>query len=222
MVAAASRPHRPSLVGVLYAEDFDDIDSPVATGSADPVPEPELIEPVFTAAELETARAEARQAGRLEAEHGLAGTRTHMLGALAAGIADACAAAHGAAEAAAEGVASCMLTALATCLPSLCEQHGAAELRALTRALLPALSDEPLITVRINPHMVAAMQDEIAMLDGDLADRVRLLPTDAIPPGDARVTWADGSAVRDARRARMAFEEGLAALGLLQKEHADA
>ena len=222
MVAAAPRPHRPSLVGVLYAEDFDDDASPSAAGSPDPAPEPEIIEPAFTAAELDAARAEAWQAGRLEAEHGLAGSRSRMLGLLAAGIAEARAAAHEAAEAAAEGVASCMLSALAACLPAMCERHGAAELRALARTLLPALADEPRVTVRISPHMVAAIEAELASLDSEIAERVHLLPTDAIPPGDARVTWAEGSAVRDAGRARAAFEDGLAALGLLQREHADA
>jgi hypothetical protein len=49
-----------------------------------------------------------------------------------------------------------------------------------------------------------------------------LLPSDAVPPGDARVTWEDGAAQRDAGRARTALNEALAALGLLEEELTDA
>ncbi len=221
MIASAPFPHRPSLLGVLYAEDFDDEGgAPVAEASG-PVPEPEIIEPVFTAAELEAARAEARQAGRTEAEHGLTASRNRLLALLADGMSEARSGAYAAAEAGAEGVARTMLGALATCLPQLCKQHGAAELRALVRILLPALSEEPRITIRVNPHMLPVIQAEIATLDVEIAERVHVLPTDAVEPGDARVTWADGSAVRDTARARAAFAEGLASLGLLQREYAD-
>ena len=221
MAASTAWPNRPSLLGVLYAEDFDDEVQDLAAQEPGSVPEPELIEPVFTLAELDAARAEARQAGRAEAEHGLSESRNRLLALLAEGMAEARAGAYAAAEAGAEGVARCMLTALSTCLPQLCQRHGAAELRALVRTLLPALSEEPRITIRVNPHMLPAMQAEIAVLDAEIAERVHVLPTDALEPGDARVTWADGSAIRDTARARAAFAEGLASLGLLQREYAD-
>ena len=211
---------RPSLLGVLYAEDFDDDGG--APAAADALPEPEVIEPSFTAAELDAARVEARAAGRLDAERGVAASRNHMLGLLATGVADARAAAAEVAEAAAEGVARCMLGALAACLPALCERHGAEELRALVRMVLPAMQDEPRITVRVNPRMLPAMQAEVAALDFEIAERVHLLATDALPPGDARISWVDGSAVRDAGRARAAVQDALSALGLLEQEMADA
>ena len=210
-------PNRPNLLGVLYAEDFD-LDGAAPAETA----EPEVIDPVFTAAELDAARDEGRAAGRIEAERGLAAARGHMLGLLATGVADAKDAAAAVVEAAAEGVAKCMLGALAACLPALCERHGADELRALARYVLPAMHDEPRITVRVNPHMIAAMQAEVAALDSEIAERVHLLPTDAIAPGDARISWAEGSAVRDAGRARLAVEDALAALGLLEREVAHA
>ena len=220
MSAHAANLHRPSLLGVLYAEDFDEDGS--APAAAHTTAELEVIDPVFTAAELDAARAEARQAGRAEAEHGLAGSRNHMLSVLVAGLSDARESARAVAETVADGTAQCILSALAACLPALCEQHGAAELRALVRALLPALSQEPRVTVRVNPHMLSAMQAEIATLDTDAANCVHLIPTDAVPPGDARIGWADGSVVRDAARARAAFQDGLALLGLLQREREDA
>ncbi len=222
MMVTATRALRPGLLGVLYAEDFDDEGTVRASGDHDPAQEPEAIEPVFTPAEIDAARTEARLAGRVEAEHGLAAARNQLLELLAVGLADARAGAHDAAAAAAEGVARCMLSALAACLPTFCARHGAAELRALAGALLPALTDEPKITMRIHPQMLPMMQAELQAMDPDLAGRVHVSPTDAVAPGDARITWRDGSAVRDAARVRSAFEDGLALLGLSEKEHAHA
>ena len=209
---------RAALFGVLYAEDFDDDGTAMPPSDEPAAPEPEIIEPSFTAAELEAARAEGRAAGLAEAERGLVASRTHMMGLLAAGVADGRAGAQAAAMQAAESVAKCMLSTLLACLPALCQHHGAAEVSALTRAVLPGLMDEPKIVVRVNPHMVPAMQAEIASLDFELAERVHLLPTEAMAPGDARISWADGSVTRDAGRARQLVGDALSSLGLLQRE----
>ena len=215
--------HRPGLLGVLYAEDFDDEGDIVpAAAETSPGPPPELIEPVFSAAELEAACAEARAAGRLEAEHGLAASRTQMLGLLAAGVADGRAGAAAAATQAAESVAKCMMGVLAACLPALCERHGAAELSALARTVLPGLTDEPKIVVRLHPTMLPGIQAELAELDFELAERVQLLPTEAVAPGDVRISWADGSVTRHAGKTRHLVEDALAALGLLEREDAHA
>ncbi len=222
MAAPDFRPHHAGLLGVLYAEDFDDDGQALPSPEETPLPEPEVIEPTFSAAELEAARAESRTAGRIEAEHGLAASRTRMIGLLAAGIADGRAGAHAAAMEAAESVAKCMLSTLLACLPALCERHGAAELRALSRAVLPGLVDEPKIVVRVHPHMLPGMQAEMADMDFELAERVHLLPTEAVAPGDARISWADGSVTRNAGKARQIVEDALASLGLLQREIADA
>ena len=216
---------RPTLVGVLYAEDFDDEAKPPV--EHEEPPEPELIEPMFTGVELDAARAEAKLAGRAEAERGIIASRVQLLSLIATSMTEAQDGARAAAEHTAEAVARCMLTALTACLPALCERHGAGELRALARAVLPALTDEPRITVRIHPHMVAVLEEELATLDFEIAERVHLVATDAIAPGDARINWAEGSAVRDAARARSAVHDALAALGLhertpLQPEMTDA
>jgi flagellar assembly protein FliH len=219
-------PPRPGVLGVLYAEDFDE-DGITAAAGSEAAPEPEVIESVFTAAELDAARLEGRDIGRREAEGSLAAARNQMVGLLAASIADARDEQRVMAQEAADAAARCILSALSACLPALCDRHGAAELQAMVRAVLPALVDEPRITVRINPQMLAPIQAEIAALDIEIAERVRLLPSDSIAPGDVRITWAEGSAIRDTARARTAVEDALAALGLyeretLQQEMADA
>jgi flagellar biosynthesis/type III secretory pathway protein FliH len=208
---------RRHVIGVLYAEDFDaeDASEPIA-------PEPEVIEPLFVAAEMDAARAEGHAAGLIEAERGIAASRLQTLDRIATAMTGAADAAAGAAEAAATGIARTILGALSACLPALCERHGATELQALMRAVLPSLTDQPRVTVRVHPLMAPAMADEIAALDAELAERVVLLPSDAVPPGNVRVTWEDGAAQRDAGRARAALNEALAALGLLEEELTDA
>ena len=57
-------------------------------------------------------------------------------------------------------------------LPALCARHGAAEVAALTRAVLPALAREPRVTIRVSPHVVAAVEQELARLDPELHGRV--------------------------------------------------
>jgi flagellar biosynthesis/type III secretory pathway protein FliH len=212
---------RRAFIGVMYAEDFDQ-DRRARKPAAEVAPEPKIVEPVFTAAELEAARAESREAGRIESEHGFLAARVQLLSAIASGMADAHAGGVEVAEATAEAVARTMLSALAAILPGLCAHHGADEVRALARALLPRLADETRITVRVHPLMIPALTDEIGTLDHEVAERVVLIPTEQIPPGDVRIGWQDGSAVRDAGRIRAAVEDALARLGLLEKEMIDA
>jgi flagellar assembly protein FliH len=145
-----------------------------------------------------------------------------MLSLLATGIADSRAGAREAAMAAAESMAKLMLTMLNLCLPALCKHHAAAELSALAKIILPGLIDEPKIVVRVNPQMVPVMEAEVAALDFELAERIHLLPTDAVAPGDARISWGDGSVIRDAGSARRMVEDALASMGLLQREMTDA
>lgn len=219
MITTTARPHRPGVLGVLYAEDFDDDAGAAPAGPDHPhMAEPEIIEPVFTAAEVERARLQARQAGQAEAEGGVLAARNRLLGVVASGLADARSAAHEAAATMAEGVARAMLSALAACLPKLCQRHGELELRALVAALLPALCDEPKILLRVHPAMADGLLEDIGTLDAELAEQAHVLPTGSIPPGDVRITWEGGSAVRDAAAACAAFKAGLAALGLLEEQ----
>ncbi|WP_158747623.1 FliH/SctL family protein [Acidisphaera sp. L21] len=214
--------HRPNLLGVLYAEDFDDDGTGRVQDEPESGPEPEIIEPTFSVAEMEAARAEARAEGRAEMERSLAATRTHMLGLLATGMADGRAGAHAAALETADAVVKCMMSMMVTCLPALCERFGDAEVQALCRTILPGLVDEAKIVVRINPEMMGTMEAELAELDFELAERIHLLPTEAMQQGDVRISWGDGSVIRDARRARRLVEDALAQMGLLQQEMADA
>jgi flagellar biosynthesis/type III secretory pathway protein FliH len=122
------------------------------------------------------------------------------------------------AEQAAEAIARLLLDCFATAFPALSRRHGASELAAVLREILPALHREPKITVRINPHLVPAVTEELHSLDNDLAARVRLIPTDSVAVGDVRITWENGAATRDAVSLWNQIESVLAPAGLLNLE----
>jgi flagellar biosynthesis/type III secretory pathway protein FliH len=204
---------------LLFDEDFD---LPPAR------PEPEVIQPVFTAAELLAAREEAARDGRdralAEAKESARAAISRTLAEIAAQLTAARAEAASIAEQSAEAIARLLLDCFATAFPALSARHGAGELAAVLREILPVLHREPRITVRINPHLVPAMTEEIHALDADLAARVRLLPTDGVVHGDARVTWEHGAAIRDTVSLWSQIESILAPAGLLSikqtaKEH---
>ena len=212
MRAFAEFADRPSGI-VLFAEDFD------VPHKHDPVPEPEIIEPVFTAADLEAARRQAWQAGHdaaaeaaEQADH--AATRT-AIAAIAASVADAGAQATAIAQQAADELARLLLDSLAAVLPALCARHGERELRSLVRAMLPALSQETAVTIRINPRDAQAVVQEIERLDPDLIARTQIVASDTIAFGDARITWRNGQAVRAAAAVWAQVAEILAPSGLL-------
>jgi flagellar biosynthesis/type III secretory pathway protein FliH len=198
---------------LLFDEDFDLPSKP---------PEPEVIEPVFTAAELLAARDEAAQDSRdraiaeLEAASHI--TSSRALAEIAAQITAARDEAAAIAEQSAEAIARLLLDCFAAAFPALSVRHGAGELAAVLRQILPALHREPKITVRINPHLVPAITGELHSLDADVAARVRLIATDSMAVGDVRVTWEHGSATREAASLWRQIESVLAPSGLLNLE----
>jgi flagellar biosynthesis/type III secretory pathway protein FliH len=180
-------------VGALFTEDFD------LVGAA---PEPEVIEPVFTAAELAAAREAAwrdgHDAGLQEAGAAdVAVTRQAM-----ADVATQFAAERDTAakrdEEAAEAIARLLLDSLAATFPTLCARYGDQEVRAIARIVLPALTHEAAITVRAHPRTAAALAQEIARLEPELAEHVQTIECEAMAPGDVRIAWRNGMAMREA------------------------
>jgi flagellar biosynthesis/type III secretory pathway protein FliH len=197
----------------VFHEDFDHPKTP------EQPPDPEPVEPVYSAADLQMARAEALRdghaAGLAEADGITAALARHGLLTIAERLDTARAEATAIAEEAAEAVAQLLMDAFAAAFPALCARHGEMELRAIVRSILPRLHEEPSITVRASPHVTDALTDEIAAIDPDLLDRVRVIPTDAIPAGDVRIAWRAGSARRDTAALWAEIENVLAPAGLL-------
>ena len=192
-------PGRRAPNGVLFAEDFG---RPVrATGATDHPPEPEIIEPSFSADEMTEARArafdEGHAAGLAAAAAAEAEAAVRMLDAIAAGLNTATQAGRDLAEARAQAIATLLTDALAAALPALCTRHGAAEIQAIVAAVLPGLAQEPAIEIAVAEDDVPAAQRAVARLDPGLARRVRLGPGTRQAPGDIRIAWKDGMATRD-------------------------
>ena len=198
---------------MIFEEDFD---RPKAEA---PAPDPQPAEPVYSAADLQMVRAEALRdghaSGLAEADGVTAALARHALLTIAEHLDSVRDEAIALAEEAAESVAHLLMDAFAAAFPALCARHGEAEVRAVVRSVLPRLHDEPTIAVRASPHVTAALTDEITALDPDLLDRVRVIPTDAVPVGDVRIAWRAGSARRDTAGLWAEIENVLAPAGLL-------
>jgi flagellar biosynthesis/type III secretory pathway protein FliH len=197
----------------LFDEDFDMPAKPV---------EPEVIAPVFTAAELMAAREEAAQESRDraigEAEGAARVASSRALAEIARQITATREEAAAITEQSAEAIARLLLDCFAAALPALSVRHGAREVSAVLRRILPALHREPKITVRINADLVSVMTEELQSLDADLAARIRLIATDTMAVGDVRVTWEHGAAIRSVASLWSQIEGVLAPAGLLNPE----
>ncbi len=212
----SSETRPPAGGATLFGEDFDRPPAPP------PPPEAVVAAPVFSAAELDTARDAAnlagRDAARAEFETSTKAAAGKALAGIAAQIEAAREEAASIAEQSAAAVARLLLDCFALSFPALSTRHGANEAAAVLREILPALQREPKISVRVNPHIAAAMTSEIQSLDPDLAAKIRLIPTDAMTEGDVRIAWDHGTAVRDAAALWRQIEDVLAPAGLLTTE----
>jgi flagellar biosynthesis/type III secretory pathway protein FliH len=211
MRAAADMPS----FGKLFAEDFD---------RPETAPEPEAIEPVYSAGDLAAAREAAwhdgREAGLKAAAASDAAATHRATQALIEQFAAECDAAASRAEQSAEAIARLLLDSLAATFPVLCARYGDAEVRSIVRSVLPALSQEPAVTVRAHPRTARAVRQEIARLDPEIAAHVETVECDAMPPGDVRIAWRNGSATRDAAALWQQVAEILAPAGLLRADAA--
>ena len=193
---------RSPLSGVLYAEDFDAPEPVSAPPAAPPVPaEPMVIEPTFSLTDLqratERARQEERMAARQQAEQDAAVLRTQALVQLADAVAQSRSEAARIAAEAAEATVQVLLAAVAALLPALSAAHGQAEAAALLRLLLPAMANEPRLTVRAHPALAASLRQETKTLleAGDTV--VEWIGSETMLPGDISVRWQEGFMIRD-------------------------
>ncbi len=206
---------RSSKVGTLFGEDFD---KPEAAS------EPEVIVPVFSTIDIAAAHEAAwrggHDAGLQDAATSDAAATRQAIAAFAEQFTTECAAATALAEQSAEAIARLLLDSLAAIFPTLCVRYGDAEVRAIVRAVLPALTQEPTITVRTHPHTARALEQEIARLAPDLAAHVQAVDCDAMSPGDVRIAWHNGTATRDAAALWQQVAAVLAPAGLLRADAA--
>lgn len=202
-----------ALLGILYAEDFDDLPA-VPHVPAETHIEQISDEPVITADHVEQACRDAVAQARVQWEAQAEQQRTRALGAIADAIREARADARHQADTVAEGTVTTMLSMLNGALPRLCRDHGPAEVRALVERLLPSLRSEPRVTIRVHPSLVPVLDRDLADAEPELTGTVSVMAA-PVEPGDLRVTWENGSCKRDTRAILAAMQDALSQLGLL-------
>ena len=202
---------RPGWASALFEEDFD------TPGPSDP----EVIAPLaapLAQSDIEAARAEGiaegRAAARAEAEvaaETLAEAARALIGELAT-LRDAM---HAEAEENATAIARLLIDTLGVLFPALCARNGATEARAVVRALLPGLRQEPEVVIRVAPALVEAISRELAGAEQGDTPRLRVTADPSLPAGDVRVQWQGGAATRDAAALWEAVASALASSGFL-------
>jgi flagellar assembly protein FliH len=200
-------------VGALFEEDFD---------QPERLAEPDAIEPVYSAAELsslrEAAWREGNAAGQQEAAASDAAATRRAVESMAAQCTDARDAATARAEQTADAIARLLLDSLAAAFPMLCACYGEAEVQAIVRSVLPALTQEQAVTVRTNRLTAPSLVREIGRLDPAFAARVQIVECDAMTPGDVKIDWHNGRAIRDATALWEQVAAVLAPAGLLRTD----
>jgi flagellar assembly protein FliH len=215
-VRAGDRSRSRQHHGVLFAEDFDA--PPGVTVLDEAADEVEPPAPSFTEADLAAARAEAYAEGHRRGLAQAAADREEVTRQLLATIAERLQQAGGeaarAAETAAESVARLLLGVFAAVLPTLFARHGAAEVAALARAVLPALREEAAVTLEVSPLLAREVGHALEKLDAVTRAHTTLSVSEAVAPGDVRILWQDGAAVRDGAALWREVAEALAAFDL--------
>ena len=192
--------HAPG--GVLYAEDFD-APEPVAVARTESAPaEPVVVvEPTFSLADLrraaERAQEEGRTLARHEAELAANARRTAALSDIAAALQQARDNLQAIAARSASATASTVLATITALLPAFARSRGRDEATALLRLLLPAMSHEPELTIRVHPTLIDGLRDDLAGLAADNGATVNWVAADGLQPGDVSVRWDGGGMVRD-------------------------
>lgn len=207
---------------VLFVEDFDA--PPEGDVAVIPPPPPSEIAavPLFSVADLEAARADAwaagreagREAGLAEAAAAESAALRVALGGIAAQMVEVSRSGVEKVEQAAEAIARLLLDVLMVALPATCARYGEAEVRAIMRVVVPPLTQEQAITVRVPPPLAAAVEAEIREFDPELAEKLRVVPTEKLAGSDVRISWEDGFAIRDTRDLWRQIREVLASAGL--------
>ena len=191
-----------SSAGVLYAEDFD-APEPVADAArpAAPPAEPIVVEPTFSLADLrraaERAQEEGRALARHEAELAADARRTAALCDIATALQRGRNDLEALALRSASATASTLLAMVACLLPAFARSQARDETAALLRLLLPAMSHEPDLTIRVHPALADGLRHDLATMLADSHTTVSWVASDRMEPGDVSVRWTGGMMVRD-------------------------
>ncbi len=217
-----------SSLNILFAEDFDAsldhsseeaLDSEASQTPAEPVP-------TFSAEQIEAARQlgyeEGKREGEAAAKASAAALAAQAISRIAEAMRRADAEAARIAEETADSFVRLLLDTLFAILPGLCARYADAEIAAMIKAIVPPLRAEPRVRIVIHPDQKLAVEKELLSLEREYRQRIFVETDFAIPRGDARITWQNGSALRNSRQAIAALKEAFLPLGLLSETSSTA
>jgi hypothetical protein len=198
--------------GVLYMEDFDEKPSGEAGAEELPV----IIAPAYTVEDVESAREE----GRLSALEDHAAIQASLNQAALAAIADALAKSRQDAVAVAarqaQEIADTLLALLASCLPAASQRLAASEVAGLLDVLLPPLSREPGVELRVHPDVLPFIRETLAGMRD-----VSVHGDASLAASDLALSWRDGEARRDWRALWRGISASLPPFALPSDWHAE-
>ena len=209
----------------MFVRDFDaPLDNVIVLDDAEEEavpaePPPPAITQEMLEAAVAAAREEGLREGRAEAAEAREAARHAMQATLINQLRDAGTELRGAVDAAGSQLAALVLATLDAGFPALRARHGAAELSRFTRDVVGLLAQEPRIVIRIHPDMQPALGEVLDALEPERREAILVEVREALPPGDARIAWRHGMAVRDTEALRQRLGETLAALGLEPATH---
>ncbi|HZF77396.1 MAG TPA: hypothetical protein VE033_16330 [Acetobacteraceae bacterium] len=185
---------------------FADLDPPAPEPEVEPEPDPlpGLLDEAWRGG-----YAQGHAEGHAAAQASIEAHAAAVLDATLAALAEADRAARDVAEQSALAMGEACIAALLATLPSLSPRFAAEEALRFAEALLPALSEEPVVTLRVAPVLAPAIAARFAR-----EARVEVLADEAVAPGDTVATWRGGRAEHRADAARNAIAGAFAALGL--------
>ena len=155
--------------------------------------------PSFDAAEMDAARQEGFERGRLaglaEADASLLADRTRALALAAARMAEADAHVAEVADRAAGVLAATLLAALRAAMPDLVARSALGEAGALLALVLPGLSREPSVRIEAPSAIALGVAASVAAFHA-LQGRVEVAGSDSMEPGGLSVSRSAGAASR--------------------------
>lgn len=205
----------------LFAEDFD-FPGPAAH-DVRPPPDPEpVLPPSYSQDELDAAciaaRADGFALGIAEAASADTARIAANLSTIAERMQDAAESAARVTEDSADAFARLLFATVLAGFPRLRTQHGEDELRAIVRRAIPGLLPKTSVVFHVHPTMVPMIEAELGAVPMKERQHMSIEPSDDIPPGDARIAWPHGAAVRDTVKLHRAIAEILERFGLAPEQ----
>ena len=180
-------------------------DAELPDGSPSPSDARASVEPAYTDEDMRRARAEGIALGRAEAiaefdvERESERRRQDTLAAVADRLTELLARSAQAAEEASRDAVAVARVVVRKLLPRSYRELACSEIEGFVESILARIQDEPTVSVRISPTLVAELAPgiEAAMAAGGHEKRLRVFGDPAVAVGDCRVEWSGCGVVRD-------------------------